>query len=139
MVAADCIQAAYAVLAKRRGQVTKDLPKPGTPIFIVQAYLPVIESFGFESDLRYHTQVGRFTTAQPSCSKGPALASRPKGPALLLSLLGAPPCIQVFCNHVGMTHAQTFTPTVHFAATVCLLARVVGQEVDMQEACRGKG
>ncbi|KAL3148256.1 hypothetical protein ABBQ38_15518 [Trebouxia sp. C0009 RCD-2024] len=53
---ADCIQAAYAVLAKRRGQVTKDLPKPGTPIFIVQAYLPVIESFGFESDLRYHTQ-----------------------------------------------------------------------------------
>lgn len=54
---ADCIQAAYAVLAKRRGQVTKDLPKPGTPIFIVQAYLPVIESFGFESDLRYHTQV----------------------------------------------------------------------------------
>lgn len=58
MVGADCIQAAYAVLAKRRGQVTKDLPKPGTPIFIVQAYLPVIESFGFESDLRYHTQVG---------------------------------------------------------------------------------
>lgn len=57
-LAADCIQAAYAVLAKRRGQVTKDLPKPGTPIFIVQAYLPVIESFGFESDLRYHTQVG---------------------------------------------------------------------------------
>ena len=58
LVNADCIQAAYAVLAKRRGQVTKDLPKPGTPIFIVQAFLPVIESFGFESDLRYHTQVG---------------------------------------------------------------------------------
>lgn len=54
---ADCIQAIYTVLAKRRGHVTKDLPKPGTPIFIVQAFLPVIESFGFESDLRYHTQV----------------------------------------------------------------------------------
>ena len=54
---ADCIQAIYTVLAKRRGHVTQDRPKPGTPIFIVEAELPVIESFGFESDLRYHTQV----------------------------------------------------------------------------------
>lgn len=36
--------------------MTSDVPKPGTPIFIVKAYLPVIESFGFEVDLRYHTQ-----------------------------------------------------------------------------------
>lgn len=55
---ADCIAAIYNVLAKRRGHVTKDLPRPGTPIFLVKAYLPVIESFGFETDLRYHTQVG---------------------------------------------------------------------------------
>jgi translation elongation factor EF-G len=55
---ADCIAAIYNVLAKRRGHVTKDLPRPGTPIFTVKAYLPVIESFGFETDLRYHTQVG---------------------------------------------------------------------------------
>ena len=55
---ADCISAIYNVLAKRRGHVTADLPKPGTPIFIVKAYVPVIESFGFETDLRYHTQVG---------------------------------------------------------------------------------
>lgn len=54
---ADCIAAIYNVLAKRRGHVTKDLPRPGTPIFTVKAYLPVIESFGFETDLRYHTQV----------------------------------------------------------------------------------
>ena len=58
VVCADCIQAIYTVLAKRRGHVLRDQPKPGTPIFIVQAELPVIESFGFESDLRYHTQVG---------------------------------------------------------------------------------
>lgn len=38
--------------------VLQDLPRPGTPIFTVKAYLPVIESFGFETDLRYHTQVG---------------------------------------------------------------------------------
>jgi hypothetical protein len=37
--------------------VLQDLPRPGTPIFTVKAYLPVIESFGFETDLRYHTQV----------------------------------------------------------------------------------
>lgn len=53
---ADCITAIYTVLGKRRGHVTADLPKPGTPTFIVKAYLPVIESFGFEVDLRYHTQ-----------------------------------------------------------------------------------
>lgn len=53
---ADCITAIYAVLGKRRGHVTADVPKPGTPVFIVKAFLPVIESFGFETDLRYHTQ-----------------------------------------------------------------------------------
>ncbi|GBF92682.1 116 kDa U5 small nuclear ribonucleoprotein component-like [Raphidocelis subcapitata] len=56
MTPADCISAIYNVLAKRRGHVTADLPKPGTPVFIVQAFIPVIESFGFETDLRYHTQ-----------------------------------------------------------------------------------
>lgn len=53
---ADCISAIYNVLAKRRGHVTADVPKPGTPIFLVKAFLPVVESFGFETDLRYHTQ-----------------------------------------------------------------------------------
>ena len=53
---ADCISAIYSVLAKRRGHVTADAPKPGTPIFIVKAFVPAIESFGFETDLRYHTQ-----------------------------------------------------------------------------------
>lgn len=53
---ADCISAIYTVLAKRRGHVTADVPKPGTPIFIVKAFLPVMDSFGFETDLRYHTQ-----------------------------------------------------------------------------------
>jgi len=57
---ADCISAIYTVLAKRRGHVTADVPKPGTPIFLVKAFLPVVESFGFETDLRYHTQVRIF-------------------------------------------------------------------------------
>ena len=54
--AADCISAIYTVLGKRRGHVTADVAKPGTPIFLVKAFLPVLESFGFETDLRYHTQ-----------------------------------------------------------------------------------
>eukprot|EP00899_Mesostigma_viride_P009923 jgi/Mesvir1/18932/Mv25784-RA.3 len=53
---ADCMSAIYTVLSRRRGHVTADVPKPGTPIYIVKAFLPVVESFGFETDLRYHTQ-----------------------------------------------------------------------------------
>ncbi|EEE65993.1 hypothetical protein OsJ_21930 [Oryza sativa Japonica Group] len=52
----DCVSAIYTVLSRRRGHVTADVPKPGTPIYVVKAFLPVIESFGFETDLRYHTQ-----------------------------------------------------------------------------------
>ncbi|CAI0438153.1 unnamed protein product, partial [Linum tenue] len=52
----DCLSAIYTVLSRRRGHVTADVPQPGTPAYIVKAFLPVIESFGFETDLRYHTQ-----------------------------------------------------------------------------------
>ncbi|KAL6331552.1 hypothetical protein AAG906_011492 [Vitis piasezkii] len=52
----DCVSAIYTVLSRRRGHVTADVPQPGTPAYIVKAFLPVIESFGFETDLRYHTQ-----------------------------------------------------------------------------------
>jgi len=53
---ADCMSAIYTVLSKRRGHVLSDAPKPGTPVYTVKALLPAIESFGFETDLRYHTQ-----------------------------------------------------------------------------------
>lgn len=53
---ADAIQAIYAVLARRRGHITSDAPRPGTPFYVVNAFLPVIDSFGFETDLRVHTQ-----------------------------------------------------------------------------------
>mmetsp|Transcript_3279 Transcript_3279/g.11891 ORF Transcript_3279/g.11891 Transcript_3279/m.11891 type:complete len:991 (-) Transcript_3279:75-3047(-) len=60
---ADCMSAIYTVLSKRRGHVTADVPKPGTPIYIVKAFLPAIESFGFETDLRYNTQGQAFCTS----------------------------------------------------------------------------
>lgn len=53
---ADCLQAVHAVLGKRRGHVLEEKPCEGTPVYVVSALLPAIESFGFETDLRYHTQ-----------------------------------------------------------------------------------
>eukprot|EP00928_Gymnodinium_smaydae_P051093 TRINITY_DN3461_c0_g3_i1.p1 TRINITY_DN3461_c0_g3~~TRINITY_DN3461_c0_g3_i1.p1 ORF type:complete len:982 (+),score=242.25 TRINITY_DN3461_c0_g3_i1:77-3022(+) len=52
---ADCVAAIYNVLSRRRGHVVRDLPKPGSPMYEVHAYLPAMESFGFETDLRTHT------------------------------------------------------------------------------------
>jgi 116 kDa U5 small nuclear ribonucleoprotein component len=52
---ADCVAAIYNVLSRRRGHVIRDLPKPGSPMYVVHAYLPAMESFGFETDLRTHT------------------------------------------------------------------------------------
>lgn len=53
---ADCVSAVYTVLARRRGHVTQDVPKAGTPLFTVRAYIPVLDANGFETDLRTHTQ-----------------------------------------------------------------------------------
>ncbi|ORY80346.1 P-loop containing nucleoside triphosphate hydrolase protein [Protomyces lactucae-debilis] len=52
---ADCIPAIYNVLANRRGHVTREGPLAGTPLYTLSALLPVIDSFGFETDLRSHT------------------------------------------------------------------------------------
>ncbi|KJP87785.1 hypothetical protein AK88_02541 [Plasmodium fragile] len=51
----DSVSSVYNVLSRRRGHVLKDFPKVGTPLYMVHAYLPAIESFGFETDLRTHT------------------------------------------------------------------------------------
>jgi 116 kDa U5 small nuclear ribonucleoprotein component len=53
---ANCISVIYTVLARRRGHVVQDMPRPGTPLHTVKALLPVIDSFGFETDLRIQTQ-----------------------------------------------------------------------------------
>jgi len=45
----------YGVLTKRRGHVFSEEQRPGTPLFTIKAYLPVMESFGFNADLRSHT------------------------------------------------------------------------------------
>jgi len=53
----------YSCLNRRRGHVFSDDQRTGTPIHIVKAYLPVMESFGFTGDLRSQTQGQAF----PQC------------------------------------------------------------------------
>ena len=53
---ADCVAAVYTVLARRRGHVTSDQPIAGSPLYTIKAFIPAIDSFGFETDLRTHTQ-----------------------------------------------------------------------------------
>jgi len=45
----------YGVLNRRRGHVFEENRIIGTPMFVVKAYLPVNESFGFTADLRSNT------------------------------------------------------------------------------------
>merc|ERR1712079_827257 len=45
----------YGCLNRRRGHVFEEAQTPGTPMFVVKAYLPVNESFGFTADLRSNT------------------------------------------------------------------------------------
>eukprot|EP01133_Synstelium_polycarpum_P012173 gene12173-14248_t len=52
----DCVAAIEAVLTRRRGHIIHDFAKPGTPLYVTKALLPVLDSYGFETDLRSHTQ-----------------------------------------------------------------------------------
>lgn len=38
------------------GHVTQDAPVAGSPLYTIKAFVPAIDSFGFETDLRTHTQ-----------------------------------------------------------------------------------
>ncbi|OBZ68615.1 Elongation factor 2 [Grifola frondosa] len=51
----NAIGGIYSVLNKRRGQVYSEEQRIGTPMFTVKAYLPVMESFGFNGELRSQT------------------------------------------------------------------------------------
>jgi len=53
----------YSCLNRRRGHVISEEQKVGTPLYVVKAFLPVMESFGFTADLRSHTSGQAF----PQC------------------------------------------------------------------------
>ena len=52
----DCVSTVYSVITKRRGHVVHDSPKAGSPLYTVKGFIPVIDSVGFESDIRLSTQ-----------------------------------------------------------------------------------
>ncbi|KAH9288388.1 hypothetical protein KI387_032505 [Taxus chinensis] len=45
----------YNVLNQKRGHVFEELQRPGTPLYNIKAYLPVVESFRFADTLRLAT------------------------------------------------------------------------------------
>ncbi|KAJ0715879.1 putative protein-synthesizing GTPase [Helianthus annuus] len=53
----------YSVLNQRRGHVFEEMQRPGTPLYNIKAYLPVVESFGFSGALRASTSGQAF----PQC------------------------------------------------------------------------
>ncbi|KAM3183590.1 Elongation factor 2 [Hymenolepis weldensis] len=60
----DALGGIYSTLNKRRGVFLNKENTPGTPIYIVKAYLPVNESFGFTSELRANTGGKAFPQCQ---------------------------------------------------------------------------
>lgn len=52
----DCLEPVYTLLGKRRGHVLQEIPRPGTPFYQLRALIPFLDSFGFETDVRIHTQ-----------------------------------------------------------------------------------
>lgn len=48
----ECTEIIYTLLARRRGHILSDTPVAGTPLYSLQALLPVLDSPGFEVDLR---------------------------------------------------------------------------------------
>jgi elongation factor 2 len=52
----------YGCLTRRRGHVFGEEQRPGTPLFTIKAWLPIMESFGFNADLRSHTSGQAFPT-----------------------------------------------------------------------------
>jgi U5 small nuclear ribonucleoprotein component len=52
----EVARAVADLLAARRGNVVSEAPRPGTFFTLIRGYLPVMDSFGFETELRVATQ-----------------------------------------------------------------------------------
>eukprot|EP01086_Lenisia_limosa_P010368 TRINITY_DN34557_c0_g1_i2.p1 TRINITY_DN34557_c0_g1~~TRINITY_DN34557_c0_g1_i2.p1 ORF type:complete len:231 (+),score=70.39 TRINITY_DN34557_c0_g1_i2:265-957(+) len=59
-VTADAASAVHDVLNRRRGHVVQEGPISGSPLTMMRAYIPVMDSYGFETDLRVHSQGAAF-------------------------------------------------------------------------------
>ena len=53
---ASIVDSIQPILTRRRGHIVQDRPIPGTTLCCVKGFIPVLDSFGFETDLRTYTQ-----------------------------------------------------------------------------------
>ena len=51
----NALGALYGVLSRRRGRIISEELREGTTVFLVEAFLPVADSFGFAGDVRKQT------------------------------------------------------------------------------------
>lgn len=94
--------------------MTQDAPIPGSPLYTIKAFIPAIDSFGFETDLRTHTQGQAFSLsvfhhwqvrkrcrlaglAGPRTRPVPLICSPPKSGLRLSSLLEKSPARRPEC------------------------------------------
>ena len=56
------VKGCYSSIMKRRGEVLEEVPRERSNLVVVKAYLPVAESFGFDSALRSETGGEAFPT-----------------------------------------------------------------------------
>lgn len=52
----EIVDSIQNLLKRRRGHIVRDRPIPGTFLYSVKGFIPVLDSFGFETDLRTFTQ-----------------------------------------------------------------------------------
>jgi len=52
----DALSTIYNTIGRRRGHVLSDGPIAGTPLYRVEGLIPVIDSFGYETEFRIQTQ-----------------------------------------------------------------------------------
>lgn len=52
----EMVDSIQPILIRRRGHIVQDRPISGSMLYAVKAFIPVLDSFGFETDLRTFTQ-----------------------------------------------------------------------------------
>lgn len=59
----DSVKTIYTILERRRGHVTQDVAKAGTPLYAIKALVPAMDHFGLETDIRTLTQGQAFCSS----------------------------------------------------------------------------
>lgn len=84
----DAVRVAQNVVRRRRGYIVSEAPKSATPLVVMRAHVPVIDSFGLETDIRTATQgmamvVGTFShwDLAPGDPMDKSIVLRPLEPA----------------------------------------------------------